>query len=48
MSERLTRIGLNKYLSWLGFCREIGWTRESIGKLADLWLEFHDENGELR
>lgn len=42
----LNRVGLKKYLHWLKFCREIGWSRKAMPRLADLWLELHDQNGD--
>ncbi len=44
----MTRIGMKKYLAWLQFCRDLGWSKALMPRLAQLWLDYHDENGELK
>ena len=45
----LTPRGARKLADWLRACKELGWTGEQIaGPLYDIWMEHHDENGNLR
>lgn len=35
--------------NWLHFCISIGWSRDKLAALADLWWAHHDEDtGELK
>jgi len=33
--------------NWLRACSDLGWRKEDMGRLADLWWEFHDDEGNL-
>lgn len=33
---------------WLAYCREIGWHKDDMSRLADIWWDFHDDDGTLR
>lgn len=39
---------IEKCAEWLAYCHRIGWTRESLDRLEELWWEYHDERGEIR
>lgn len=46
--KRLTIAGQRKLMEWLTYCKSIGWEgKESMQRLSELWLEFHDEHGKL-
>jgi hypothetical protein len=32
---------------WLDTCRELGWRREDMPFLCDLWWKYHDDDGQL-
>jgi hypothetical protein len=46
--EEMTRIGQRKYLAWIHFCQTIGWRKSDMPRLAQLWLDYHDDNGEMK
>ncbi len=46
-TEHLNTRGQRKMSEWLQFCTEQGWQKSQMPKLADIWLEYHDESGEL-
>ena len=43
----MTQLGVRRYMEWMRFVKWIGWEKSTWNKLADLWLEHHDENGNL-
>jgi hypothetical protein len=43
----LTSRGARKAQEWLRTCHELGWSKEEITRLHDLWLEYHDCDGNL-
>ncbi len=43
----MTRLGQKKYLHWLHTCRDLGWLKSQMPFLAQLWLDHHDDNGNL-
>lgn len=48
MSDRKpTALGAKRALAWLDWCRQNGWEAAELGRLSDIWWEFHDDNGEL-
>lgn len=44
----MTRLGLKRYMHWLRFCKNIGWSKSQMPFLAQLWLDYHDDNGDLK
>jgi hypothetical protein len=37
-----------KFLAWLTWCRNHGWSKKDMPVLAELWLKYYDEEtGEL-
>jgi hypothetical protein len=39
-----TTLATRKCHEWLRYCLEIGWPRESLKALADLWWKYHDKD----
>lgn len=33
---------------WLSFCLSIGWKREQLDALQELWWQYHDDDGKPR
>jgi hypothetical protein len=49
MHERSPKTQAIKRCSeWLAYCKSIGWPASSMGRLCDIWWEFHDDDGNLR
>jgi len=33
---------------WLSYCIKIGWNKNDIDQLEELWWKFHDDNGNIK
>lgn len=46
-SKHINGRGQRKLIEWLTYCYNLGWSKRQMPALADLWVEHHDESGEL-
>ena len=47
MEETPTMSGVRACHKWLSYCLSIGWPRETLKGLADLFWKYHDRDGRL-
>jgi hypothetical protein len=33
---------------WLSYCLSIGWSKDTLNDLENLWWQYHDERGNLK
>ena len=43
----LTSLGVRRFMEWMRFVEAIGWEKSTWNLLGDLWLEHHDDAGNL-
>lgn len=46
--ERTTQAAVRKCAEWLRTCLELGWRRDELDWLEELWWKHHDANGNLK
>lgn len=42
-----TSRAIKKCAEWLSYCLSIGYTKEQLDRLEEIWWMFHDERGNL-
>lgn len=47
-AERRTLQALRKCAEWLYFCLSVGWKREQLHRLEELWWKYHDDRGNVK
>ena len=43
-----TRKGIEKCAEWLSYCLKIGWEKDQLDALENIYWKFRDGNGELK
>jgi len=43
-----TQRALQVCANWLAYCLKLGWKASDVPRLEQLWLEYHDEYGNLK
>lgn len=38
---------IEKCAKWLAYCLEIGWKKSQLDELEKLWMQGHDDNGNV-
>lgn len=46
-THSMIRKGVMKRAEWLSFCLSIGWQKDQLDGLGDIWDKHHDEAGNL-
>ncbi len=46
--EDKTRKGIQKCAEWLSYCISIGWSKDDLDGLENIWWQYHDGNGNLK
>lgn len=46
--ERPTLEGLRKCAEWLAYCLKIGWRKDQLDQLEELWWQVRNHRGELK
>jgi len=44
----MSRKGIKLCAEWLAYCLKIGWSRDDLDRLEEVWWEYHDEDGNLK
>jgi hypothetical protein len=43
-----TKQAIEACARWLGYCLELGWSKNQLDALEELWWKYHDERGEWK